>query len=95
MLGGPTVKQLWELAGQPHSIRAIARELRLSRNTVRKYLRAPGVPRYSENMQNPRSRRGDPSLRFPVDPYDALGWLVMGFDPVLPPRFPPRFWRGQ
>ena len=40
MLGGPTVKQLWELAGQQHSIRAIARELSLSRNTVRKYLRA-------------------------------------------------------
>ncbi len=34
MLGGPTVKQLWELAGQQHSIRAIARELGLSRNIV-------------------------------------------------------------
>jgi transposase-like protein len=31
-----TVKKLWELAGQQHSIRAIARELDLSRNTVRK-----------------------------------------------------------
>jgi len=54
MLGGPTVKQLWELAGQQHSIRAIARELRLSRNTVRKYLRAPGVPRYTARGRHGR-----------------------------------------
>jgi transposase len=53
MLGGPTVKQLWELAGQQHSIRAIARELDLSRNTVRKYLRAPGVPRYTPRPPRP------------------------------------------
>src|SRR5262245_11412943 len=53
MLGGPTVKQLWELAGQQHSIRAIARELRLSRNTVRKYLRAPGIPRYTPRPPRP------------------------------------------
>src|SRR5262249_24356515 len=53
MLGGPTVKQLWELAGQQHSIRAIARELRLSRNTVRKYLRAPGIPRYTSRPPRP------------------------------------------
>ncbi len=52
MLGGPTVKQLWELAGQQHSIRAIARELSLSRNTVRKYLRAPVY------RGTPRGRRG-------------------------------------
>ena len=55
MLGGPTVKQLWELAGQQHSIRAIARELSLSRNTVRKYLRAPGVPRYTRGRRGRRS----------------------------------------
>jgi transposase len=53
MLGGPTVKQLWELAGQQHSIRAIARELSLSRNTVRKYLRAPGIPRYTPRPPRP------------------------------------------
>jgi transposase len=58
MLGGPTVKQLWELAGQQHSIRAIARELGLSRNTVRKYLRAPGVPRYQPRP--PRPSKLDP-----------------------------------
>ena len=53
MLGGPTVKQLWELAGQQHSIRAIARELSVSRNTVRKYLRAPGIPRYTPRPSRP------------------------------------------
>jgi transposase len=53
MLGGPTVKQLWELAGQQRSIRAIARELGLSRNTVRKYLRAPGIPRYTPRPPRP------------------------------------------
>jgi transposase len=38
------VKQLIELSGQHLSIRAIARRLDISRNTVRKYLRAPGLP---------------------------------------------------
>jgi transposase len=44
MLGGTAVKQLWELHGQQRSIREIARTLGLSRNTVRKYLRTPGLP---------------------------------------------------
>lgn len=44
MLGGATVKQVVELSGQHLSIRAIARRLDISRNTVRKYLRAPGLP---------------------------------------------------
>ncbi len=44
MLGGTAVKQLWELHGQQRSIREIARILAVSRNTVRKYLRAPGLP---------------------------------------------------
>jgi transposase len=38
------VKQLWELHGQQRSIREIARILAISRNTVRKYLRSPGLP---------------------------------------------------
>ena len=59
MLGGATVKQLIELSGQHLSIRAIARRLDISRNTVRKYLRAPGVP-----VAKPRPRR--PSK---VDPF--------------------------
>jgi transposase len=53
MLGGPAVKQFWDLAGEQHSIRAIARELSLSRNTVRKYLRAPGIPRYTPRPPQP------------------------------------------
>jgi transposase len=44
MLGGTAVKQLWELHGQQRSIREIARILAISRNTVRKYLRTPGLP---------------------------------------------------
>ena len=44
MLGGATVKQLIELSEQHLSIRAIARRLNISRNTVRKSLRALGVP---------------------------------------------------
>src|SRR5690606_29560405 len=39
------------LARQGHGIKAIARELGLSRNTVRKYLR--------EDSQTPRYRRGE------------------------------------
>jgi hypothetical protein len=38
------VKQLIELSGKHLSIRAIARRLDISRSTVRKCLRAPGVP---------------------------------------------------
>lgn len=45
MLGGPTVPQLWELIRQLRSIRAIARELGLSRNTVRRKATAdPSIP---------------------------------------------------
>lgn len=53
MLGGATVKQLIELSGQHLSIRAIARRLDISRNTVRKYLRAPGVPMAKRRPQRP------------------------------------------
>src|SRR5207247_3836693 len=56
---GTTVKQLVELSGQQLSIRAIARRLAISRNTVRKYLRMPGLP-----VAKPRRRR--PSK---VDPF--------------------------
>jgi transposase len=44
MLGGRTVKQVLELSGAGASIRRIASTLGISRNTVRKYLRAPAVP---------------------------------------------------
>jgi transposase len=64
VLGGVTVKQLVELSGQHLSIRAIARRLDISRNTVRKYLRAPGLP-----VAKPRPRR--PSKLDPFRDYVA------------------------
>ena len=45
MLKGGTMKELYEMRGRGYSIRGIARELGISRNSVRKYLRSPGVPR--------------------------------------------------
>src|SRR5581483_7054319 len=59
MLGGTTVKQIYDLRGQGHSARRIAATLAVSRNTVRKYLTAPEVPKPS-----PRRRRGSK-----LDPY--------------------------
>ena len=47
------MKQLYELKGEGHSIRGIARELSISRNTVRRYVRSPGVPK-----PRSRSKRG-------------------------------------
>jgi len=58
MVGGGSVKRILELHGQGQSIRAISVELGLSRNTVRKYLRAPGVPRYGPRP--PRPTKLDP-----------------------------------
>lgn len=56
------MKRLYELHGQGMSIRGIAAELGIARNTVRTYLRAEGVPR-----PQPRPRRGsklDPHLPY-------------------------------
>ena len=39
------MKQLYELNGEGWSIRGIARDMGVSRNSVRKYLRSPHVPR--------------------------------------------------
>jgi transposase len=61
MLGGGIVKQLYDLHGQGRSIRAIGKELGVSRNTVRKYLRSPEVPRA-------KPRRGRASK---LDPFKA------------------------
>jgi transposase len=53
MLGGRTVKQIYELQAEGYSVRAIARALGLSRNSVRKYLRAEAIP-----QPRPRPKRG-------------------------------------
>src|SRR5579859_958720 len=53
MLRGNLVKLVYELYGQGMSIREIGERLGVSRNTVRKYLRAQEVPR-----AKPRPQRG-------------------------------------
>ncbi len=53
------MKEMCEMKGQGRSIRGIARELGVSRNSVRKYLKSSGVPR-----QTPRRRRASK-----LDPY--------------------------
>ena len=53
MLRGRNVQQIYELHGEGQSIRAIARTLGLSRNSVRKYLRSEEIPR-----AKPRPSRG-------------------------------------
>jgi len=45
MLRGGQVRAMYELRGSGQSIRGIARELGVARNTVRKYLRPPGIPK--------------------------------------------------
>jgi len=47
------VKQLYELKGEGRSIRSIARDLGISRNSVRKYLRSPQVPRAGPRPPRP------------------------------------------
>jgi len=59
VLEGGKVKQIFELKGQGRSIREIARTLGISKNTVKKYLRSPGIPK-----ARPRPKR--PSL---LDPF--------------------------
>ena len=59
MLRGGDLKEIYEMKGQGHSARGIARELGLARNTVLKYLNSP------ETMHpKPRLPRGSK-----LDPY--------------------------
>jgi transposase len=67
MLGGRTVKQIYELRAEGQSVRAIARLLGVARNSVRKYLRADEIPK-----PQPRLARGSK-----LDPFRAhLEWRV-------------------
>ena len=66
------MKELYQMKGEGQSIRGIARELGLSRNSVRKYLRFEGVP-----QARPRPRRTSK-----LDPYTGYidGRLSDGLD---------------
>ena len=55
------MRSLYEMHGEGRSIRAIAKDLSISRNTVRRYLRSDGVPK-------PAPRPERPSL---LDPFKA------------------------
>ena len=52
------MKRLYELKGEGRLIRSIARDLGVSRNSVRKYLRSPQVPRAGARPR--RSSKLDP-----------------------------------
>ena len=53
------MRELYEMRGKGRSIEGIARDLGISRNTVRRYLRCPEVPKPA-----PRAKRGSK-----LDPY--------------------------
>ena len=68
------MRELYELKGDGRSIRGIARELGISRNTVRKYVRSDEVPKPS-----PRARRGsklDPLTVRPHRPHSHYRFLL-------------------
>ena len=56
------MKQLYELKGEGRSIRALAKDLGVSRNSVRKYLRSPQVPKAKEQV--PRGSKLDPHKEY-------------------------------
>lgn len=53
MLGGGLVKEIYELKGKGRSMRGIAKDLGISRNTVSKYVNSPELPK-----PKPRAKRG-------------------------------------
>ena len=59
LLEGGKVKEIFELKGQGRSIRGIADDLGICKNTVKMYLRCPGLPK-------PKLRPHRPSL---LDPF--------------------------
>ncbi|MBI0447300.1 IS21 family transposase [Deinococcus sp. DB0503] len=59
MLGGAQVRRIIELKAAGHTVSGIARQLDLSRNTVKKYLREPALP-----QPKPRPKKGSK-----LDPY--------------------------
>lgn len=52
------MKEIYEMKGRGHSARAIARELNIARNTVRKYLKSPEAIR--PKPRPPRTSKLDP-----------------------------------
>lgn len=69
MLGGGTVKSIHDLQREGHGIRSIAKVLGVSRNSVRKYLREPGLRQRSPRVVVSKLDPHKPYLthRFRVD----------------------------
>jgi transposase len=64
MIGGEMSMEIRVLAKHGQGIREIAREVGVSRNTVRRYLRAPEAGRYSSRP--PRAAKLDPHRDYVV-----------------------------
>lgn len=62
MVGGRIVRKILEMVGKGTSLRGIAEELELSRNTVRRYVRAGGKPERRERKA--QSHKLDPFREF-------------------------------
>jgi transposase len=75
LLEGGKVKQIFELKGQGRSIRGIADDLGISKNTVKKYPRCPGLPK-------PKPRPHRPS---PLDPFKERLQARLAEGASLPP----------
>ena len=56
------MKEIYEMKGAGHSIREIARELEVSRNTVRRYLQSPEAMR--PKARPPRGSKLDPYTEY-------------------------------